>query len=95
MTVHCEGDCRIIEQTGEKPDFESELRRLGFEHQHFMLYMGMVPSEMWPQMHHNYSVTVANVETGQQRVYHGGPGHDWVRECACDLASGVFGRAPS
>jgi len=95
MTVHCEGDCRVIEQTGEKPDFESELSRLGFEHQHFMLYMGMVPSEMWPQMHNNYSVTVANVETGQPRVYHGGPGYEWVRECARDLASGVFGGAPS
>ena len=41
---------------------------------------------------HDYSVTVANITTGQQRVYHGGPRHDWVKECASDLAAGVLGR---
>ena len=42
MTVHCEGDCRVIEQLGEKQDFESELSRLGFKHEHFMLFISAV-----------------------------------------------------
>ena len=93
MTVHCEGDCRVIEQLGEKQDFESELSRLGFRHEDFILYIGVVSSKAPGQVHYDYSVTVANVETGQQRVYHGGPRHDWVKECSRDLASGVFGKA--
>jgi len=94
MTVHCEGDCRVVEQLGEKQDFESELSRLGFRHEHFVLWIGVVPSDASRRVDHGYSVTVANVESGQQRVYHGGPGRDWVRECARDLASGVFGAPP-
>ena len=54
----------------------------------------MVSSETLSRVHHNYSATAANVKTAQQRVYHGGPGRDWVQECAQDLASGVFGRPP-
>ena len=83
----------MIEQLGEKQDFESELSRLGFRHEDFILYIGVVSSKAPGQVHYDYSVTVANVETGQQRVYHGGPRHDWVKECSRDLASGVFGKA--
>jgi len=93
MTVHCEGDCRLIEQLGEKQDFESELNQLGFRHEGFMLYIGVVSSKAPGRVHYDYYVTVANIATGQQRVYHGGPRHDWVKACARDLATGVFGKA--
>jgi hypothetical protein len=61
---------------GEKQDFESELSRLRFKHEHFMLFIGVVSSKVSGQGRHDYSVTVANSTTGQRRVYHGGPGHD-------------------
>jgi len=38
MTVHCEGDCRLLEQLGEKQDFEAELSRLGFRHEEFTFF---------------------------------------------------------
>jgi hypothetical protein len=91
MTVHCQGDCGIIEQLGEKHDFETELTRLGFRHEHFVLHVirPQRGTSDWTQQ--NYSVTVQNVVTDRQRVYPGRPGSDWVRECAADLAKGVFG----
>jgi len=93
MTVHCEGDCRVIEQLGEKQDFESELSRLGFKHEDFVLYVGIVSSKAPGRVQEDYSVTVANVTTGQQRVYHGGPRHEWLKDCVRDLASGALGSA--
>jgi hypothetical protein len=37
--VSCEGDCEIIEQLGEKQDFETELTRLGHRHEDFTLHV--------------------------------------------------------
>ena len=91
MTVHCEGDCRVIEQLGEKQDFESELSRLGFKHEHFMLFISVVSFEVSGRSRSDYSVTVFNGSTGHGRVYQGGPRRDWVKECAHDLAGGAFG----
>ncbi len=28
MSVRCEGDCKVMEQLGERQDFESELSRI-------------------------------------------------------------------
>jgi hypothetical protein len=91
MTVHCEGDCRVIEQLGEKQDFEADLSRLGFRHQHFALQVTRAPSggAEWEQQ--DYTVTVMNLATAQQRVYRGGPAWEWVPQCARDLTLGVFG----
>jgi hypothetical protein len=92
MTVHCEGDCHIVEQIGEKQDFETELTRLGFRHEDFTLQVASASKggSRWARQQ-NYSVTVANVVTDQQRVYQGGPRREWVKECAADLAKGAFG----
>jgi hypothetical protein len=51
MAVHCESDCRVIEQLGEKQHFESELSRLGFTHADFMLLAGVVSSK-WSGREH-------------------------------------------
>jgi hypothetical protein len=91
MTVHCEGDCYIVEQLGEKQDFEAELSRLGFRHEHFTLYVARAPSGTSPWQRQDYTVTVVNVVTERQRVYRGGPAWEWVQECRRDLAQGVFG----
>src|SRR5438128_8071315 len=59
MTVHCEGDCWLLDQRGEKQDFEAELSRWGFKHEDFSLD---VRREMTPgkKAHWNqhYAITV-------------------------------------
>ena len=96
MAVHCEGDYRVMEQLGEKQDFESELSRLGFRHEHFALYVAPKSSRpARPEQVQDYAVTVVNVLTERQRVYRGGPRWEWVPECARDLATGLFGRPMS
>jgi hypothetical protein len=37
MAVHSEGDTWVMEQLGEKQDFEAELSRLGYRHEDFIL----------------------------------------------------------
>ena len=91
MTVHCEGDYRVIEQLGEKQDFEIALSRLGFRHEHFELHVKRAPAAQ-PAEENDYSVTVVNVLTERQQVYRGGPRWEWVQECTRDLATGFFGR---
>ena len=39
MAVRCEGDCKVMEQLGEKQDFEAELSRRGFAHEAFLLHV--------------------------------------------------------
>ena len=64
MTVHCEGDCRLLEQLGEKQDFEAELSRLGFRHQDFILHVLRQMSEnQSPERNQNYFVTVTTSST--------------------------------
>ena len=92
MTVHCEGDCNVVEQLGEKQDFEIALSRLGFKHHHFALHVVRVPAGADSPPEQDYSVTVVNLATDRHRVYRGGPRWEWVPECAHDLASGIFGR---
>jgi hypothetical protein len=91
MTVHCQGDCGVIEQLGEKQDFEAELSRLGFRHEHFMLHIVRPPRGTSEWAGQRYTVTVENVVAERQQVYEGGPRREWVRECARDLARGLFG----
>jgi len=37
MTVRCVGDCRLLEQVGEKQDFECMLTSRGLRHEEFVL----------------------------------------------------------
>jgi len=93
MTVHCEGDFRIVEQLGEKQDFEAELSRRGFRHEDFTLHVAFERTARSRRTSvQDYLVTVANVANQQQRAYRGGPRFEWVTQCACDLAAGAFGR---
>ena len=94
MSVVARGDVWVMEQVGEKQDFESELTRLGFEHEHFALQverprMGGAGAR-WDS---NYAVQVTNVRTGKQNIYWGGPSENWVVRFATDLAHGAFGES--
>jgi hypothetical protein len=92
MTVRCEGDCKVMEQLGEKQDFEAELSRLGFAHEAFLLDVrhGNKPGSggAWAA---NYSVRVLHISTRRQSIYWGGPGENWVSEFATDVARGFYG----
>jgi hypothetical protein len=88
MTVHCEGDCAVIEQLGEKQDFEAHLSRFGFRHEHFVL---RVVQPHRPYSRQDYTVTVENVVVERQRAYQGGPAKERVQDCVRDLSSGFFG----
>jgi hypothetical protein len=91
MTVRCEGDSWIMEQLGEKQDFEAELSRLGLRHEDFTLHvrrggLGGI-NRSWDS---NYAVRVSEVGTGSRVIYWGGPGEDWVAQFATDVANGLY-----
>ena len=92
MTVHCEGECAVLEQLGERYEFETELTRHGFRHEDFALHVirerPRPPKSEWVQ---RYAVTVVNVRADRRRVYRGGGRQRWVAEFARDLAVGAFG----
>ena len=92
MTVRCEGDSRAMEQLGEKQDFESELSRLGYTHEAFLLHVRRVSTlggaTTWSV---NYAVCVTNSANNIQNIYWGGPGKNWVSEFAADVARGLYG----
>ena len=95
MTVHCFGDCRLLEQVGEKRDFECELSRHGLPHEVFTLRVERaVMSGDLAAWDHDYSVSVVHTPTLATRVYTGGPRRQWVVEFAEDLRNGAFGIAP-
>jgi hypothetical protein len=91
LTVHCEGDCHIVEQLGEKQDFEAALSRLGFRHEHFTLHVVRIDPRGSAWGKQGYSVTVANVVNERHRVYRGGSSQDWISQCTRDLEGGFFG----
>jgi hypothetical protein len=92
MTVRCEGDRWIVEQVGEKQDFESELSRLGFTHEAFVLYVRRAGvggiDRTWTS---NYAVRVTHTQTGKSNIYWGGPRENWVEQFALDASNGLYG----
>ena len=94
MTVHCEGDRWVMEQLGERYDFETELTRRGLRHEDFALH---VMREREPsgktEWAPRYAVTVVNVRTDRRMVYRSGGRKSWIAQFARDLAGGKFGAA--
>jgi len=95
MTVHCEGDCWLLNQLGEKQHFEAELSRLGLRHEDFTLHVLRQTSEgQTAERNQNCDVTVTNVVTERRHLYQGAPSRNWVSQFSRDLANGVYGDAP-
>ncbi len=92
MAVDAEGDFHVMEQLGEKQDFESELSRLGFRHEDFVLYVRRAQvtgrRAAWSL---DYAVHVTNRYAGKSGIYCGGPRRNWVARASEDLARGAFG----
>jgi hypothetical protein len=95
MTVYCEGDRSLVEQLGEKQDFECELTRQGFKHEDFTLHvLRQIPRGPKAAWSNDYSVTVTNIVTARSHVYEGGPKWNWVTRSSLDLANGAYGPPP-
>jgi hypothetical protein len=92
MAVQCEGDCWIMEQLGEKQDFEAQLSRLGFRHEDFALDVRRADlgraSKAWTS---HYAVRVSNLAIGKRNIYWGGPGENWVAQFVVDAGRGFYG----
>jgi len=93
MAVHCGGDSWVMEQLGEKQDFECELSRIGFKHEDFALYVRRASaSGMGTSWKAKYAVRVTNIPWARGIIYWGGPGEHWVEEFVADVASGIYGQ---
>jgi hypothetical protein len=92
MAVRAEGYFWVMEQLGEKQDFESELSRLGYLHENFTLNVRRARSDsLGDEWTANYFVCVTELRTSRSNVYLGGPRGHWVEQFSADLALGVFG----
>lgn len=93
MSVACSGQTRVVEQLGEKQDFETELSRRGFTHEQFALHVESAPgpdrAKMWNQ---DYEVRVTHAPTRSVKTYHGGPRENWVARFSRDLLIGFYGQ---
>ena len=92
MTVHCDGDCRLIEQVGEKQDFECELSRRRLPHEDFKLRVlrRSEPNGGGAAWNHDYSVAVTYLAAKLTHVYTGGPRRNWVGQFANDLLNDAY-----
>ena len=96
MAVRCVGDSRLMEQVGEKQDFESALTQRALRHEDFMLSVHRpVPTAHAHDWTQDYTVTVVWVITGGGHRYAGGPRHNWVAQFLIDVSRGVYGVAPA
>ena len=89
MAVHCEGDCPLIDQTGEKQDFEVALTRFRLPHEAFALQVVRVPGTFgsWDWGLH-YRVTVRHIPSGQSLMYLATPSRSWVGSFRDDVERG-------
>src|SRR6185503_5205316 len=92
MAVRADGYYWVMEQLGEKQDFESELSRRGYLHENFALNVRRARSDsLGDEWTANYFVCVTELRTSRSNVYLGGPRGNWVEQFSADLALGVFG----
>ena len=94
MAVHSEGDTWVMEQLGEKQDFEAELSRLGFRHEDFILRVRRARPAVTGSWACHYAVRVTNCPSAKSNIYWGGAGENWVAQFTRDLADGFFGDVP-
>jgi hypothetical protein len=100
MSVLCSGQMGVLEQLGEKQDFEAELSRRGYRHEEFTLHVE--PDRRFASRagwNPRYEVKVTHAPTQTVRSYLGGTRQNWVARFAKDLTAGLYGeptlRSPS
>jgi hypothetical protein len=92
MSVRCEGDTRVMEQLGERQDFEAELTRLGFVHEQFVLTVRRDDRPGAQDWSIRYTVWVTNVVNHRGNAYFSTAGRSWVMQFVADAERGHFGR---
>ncbi len=82
MSVQWQGDHRLLDERREKEDFESELRRLGYDPSKFVVLVRRDAGTPGPEgkpVH--YKVFINEVGHHQQTlIFRGGPGKNWIAE---------------
>jgi hypothetical protein len=94
VSVYSESDTWVMEQLGEKQDFEAELSRLGIRHEDFTLRVRRARPANAGDWAYYYAVRVTNCQSAKSNIYWGGPGENWVAQFARDLADRFFGFSP-
>ena len=90
MAVRCTGETKLLEQLGEKQDFECLLTALGLRHEEFVLYVRRVARTSLGKGC-VYAVTVAREGHDGCHVYLGGPAYSWTERFAAQAMRGLFG----
>ena len=92
MSVLCSGQFTVLEQLGERQDFEAELSRRGYRHEEFTLHVEADCSfESRAGWNPRYEVKVTHAPTQTVRSYKGGTRQDWVARFVKDLMGGLYG----
>ena len=81
MAVRCTGEAALLEQLGEKQDFECLLTALGFRHEDLALSVRRVTRRSLGDAR-AYAVSVMRAGCGVRHVYLGGPAHAWIERFA-------------
>jgi hypothetical protein len=92
MSVLGSGQIGVLEQLGEKQDFEAELSRRGYRHEEFTLHVEQdrryASQAGWNP---RYEVKVTHAPTQTVRSYAGGTRQDWLARFRKDLTGGLYG----
>lgn len=92
MSVRCTGDNRLLEQVGEKREFECLLSSWGLPHENFELRVRRVRHrQLGDAWSCDYAVSVTRTDSDVRHVYLGGPSYRWIQRFAADLANGKYG----
>ena len=96
MSVLCSGQTKVLEQLGEKQDFEAELSSKGYRHEEFMLHVpASRGSDSDAEWNLRYEVKVTHTPTRTVRAYWAGPRENWVARFTKDLVDGLYGEPSS
>ena len=90
MGVEWHGDHKLLEELGEKQEFERELGRLGYNPSEFIVVVRREPDVQGPGGIHpvRYKVHVTRLGADQETLtFNGGHGNAWVAQFVQDAAN--------
>ena len=89
MSVQWQGDHKLLDKTREKQDFESELRRLGYDPSQFVVLVRREVGAPGPEgKPTRYKLYVNQVGPGQKTlILEGGPGNNWIAQFVRELTA--------
>lgn len=94
MAVRCTGETTLLEQLGEKQDFECLLTALGLRHEDFAIAVRRMTRGSLGDAR-VYAVTVMRHDRGVRHVYLGGLAYAWTERFAAHVSRGYFGCRPA